>query len=59
MTARPEADSKIVGEEDDGVWGWSPQRFMSRVPFGRYWGKAPPPRKLNTFTYLNSQFCPH
>jgi len=53
MTAGPE----IIGEDDDGVWGWRlpPDRFMSRVTFWRFGVKDP--RKLNTFIYPRVNFA--
>jgi len=58
ITARPEGDSEIVGEEDDkGITLRlePPARFTSRAPFGRF---KSPPRKLNTyFTYLTVDFA--
>jgi len=43
MTARLEADSETVGEEDDGgLWLGPSARFMGRAAFGRFGVKPLP-----------------
>jgi len=42
ITARPDANSEIVGEHDDGSLGLEPPaRFTGTAPFSEVWGKAP------------------
>ena len=39
VSAKPEADSKTVGEEDNGSLGLEP--FTSTAPFWEFWAEAP------------------
>jgi len=53
VTARPGADSEVVVEDDDRVWGWNLQRSL-QSPFWEVWGWSPLVQ-LNTFTYLRQR----